>query len=138
MTDLSTEMERLLEEAGGISAVALRFQNVSRQRYHGTRGVLYVASKPNHPSYPLLVSLLENMIRTKVLRENPHLKYCYWPVLALVDFWLRDENRMKVNLDYNWIYSHGEVHILVREVYKNSVREGFERFGVPITSLQTV
>lgn len=50
---------------------------------------------------------------------------------------LRNENRLKLNCDYSYTLKYGRVHILCADVYDDTIREVFARYGIAITSLHT-
>ncbi len=50
---------------------------------------------------------------------------------------LREEYRLKLNIDYAMTRKYGELHILCNKVYEESIREVSEKLGIKITSLHT-
>jgi len=47
---------------------------------------------------------------------------------------LRDEHRLKVNVDYCWMFKQDELHILCNEVWDDMLREHFGNQAVIITT----
>ena len=50
---------------------------------------------------------------------------------------LREEYRLKLNIDYAMTKKYGELHILCAKVYEETIREMSDKLGIKITSLHT-
>jgi len=58
------------------------------------------------------------------------------PIDKMIDF-LRDENRIKINVDYSIASKYGEIHIMCCEAYAKNIEEAASLFGIVITSFFT-
>jgi hypothetical protein len=46
---------------------------------------------------------------------------------------LREEFRLKLNVDYSYTKKYNELHILCNKVYADTIREEAFKFSIPIT-----
>jgi len=50
---------------------------------------------------------------------------------------LRENHRLKQNIDYCWLYKYDELHILCHAVYKDVILEMARKQQVPVKTIQT-
>lgn len=60
-----------------------------------------------------------------------------WERLNLMAGHLRQEYRIKQNVDYSFTYKYGQLHVLCQEVYADAIREACAKYSFQVTSLQT-
>ncbi len=50
---------------------------------------------------------------------------------------MREEHRLKLNVDYSYTIKYEELRILCAEVFKEAITEYADRFGIKIVSFHT-
>lgn len=57
----------------------------------------------------------------------------------MINRWVEElrERRIKLNVDYSYVFKYGEFRIICHEVFKDAIIEYAQRFGIIITEIFT-